>query len=174
MSRPIDKLNLSFYICLKLANIASAFLTNFLTLIFNAMQNKKDNAANVANATNSANQQANATNAVKTVIIGGKTIELTKQLEVNPFEAKAREAKKGIIWTIAEALKNSPEGLTKAEALTILVNCFDRPVKSLASTVNVQLPSRLSKDKGFIIKSVKGDDGQTRYFYKGQSEQTDK
>ncbi|MCK9482559.1 MAG: hypothetical protein M0R38_12525, partial [Bacteroidia bacterium] len=111
--------------------------------------------------------------AVKTVIIGGKTIELTKQLEVNPFEAKAREQKQGVIWTIAEALKNSPNGLTKAEALTILVNCFDRPVKSLASTVNVQLPSRLSKDKGFIIKSVKGDDGQTRYFYKGVAKPTD-
>lgn len=149
------------------------------------MQNKKNNAANVANATNSANnatQQANAGAAdkanaaatVKTVIIGGKTIELTKQLDSNPFEAKAREAKKGIIWTIGEALKNSPNGLTKAEALTILVNIFDdRPTKSLASTVNVQLPSRLSKDKGFIIKSVKGDDGQTRYFYKGVAKPTD-
>lgn len=129
------------------------------------MQNKK-NAANVANATNSANQQANAT---KTIVIGGKTIELKKQLEVNPFEAKAREAKQGVIWTIAEALKNSPNGLTKAEALTVLINCFeDRDPKSLASTVNVQLPSRLAKDKGYIIKSVKGEDGQTRYFYKGQ------
>lgn len=139
------------------------------------MSKNQKNANVAANAATSAATNA-ATNAgaVKTVIIGGKTIELTKQLEVNPFEAKAREAKKGIIWTIAEALKNSPEGLTKAEALTILVNCFDRPVKSLASTVNVQLPSRLSKDKGFIIKSVKGEDGQTRYFYKGQSEQTDK
>ena len=126
------------------------------------MQNK-NNAANAANAA--------AT--VKTVIIGGQVIELTKQLDSNPFEAKAREAKKGVIWTIAEALKNSPDGLTKAEALTILVNCFDRPVKSLASTVNVQLPSRLSKDKGFIIKSVKGDDGQTRYFYKGVAKPTD-
>lgn len=140
------------------------------------MQNKKNNAANVANATNSANQTNAATNAgaVKTVVIGGKTIELTKQLDSNPFEAKAREAKKGIIWTIGEALKNSPNGLTKAEALTILVNIFDdRPTKSLASTVNVQLPSRLAKDKGFIIKSVKGDDGQTRYFYKGTTEPTE-
>lgn len=137
------------------------------------MQNKKANAANVANATNSANQTNAAAN-VKTVVIGGKTIELTKQLDSNPFEAKAREAKKGIIWTIGEALKNSPNGLTKAEALTILVNIFDdRPTKSLASTVNVQLPSRLSKDKGFIIKSVKGDDGQTRYFYKGTTAPTD-
>lgn len=140
------------------------------------MQNKKNNAANVANATNSANANNNATNAgaAKTVVIGGKTIELTKQLDSNPFEAKAREQKKGIIWTIGEALKNSPNGLTKAEALTILVNIFDdRPTKSLASTVNVQLPSRLAKDKGFIIKSVKGDDGQTRYFYKGTTEPTE-
>ena len=136
-------------------------------------QNKK-NAANVANATNSANQQANATATPKTIVIGGKTIELTKQLDSNPFEAKAREAKQGVIWTIAEALKNSPNGLTKAEALTVLINCFeDRDAKSLASTVNVQLPSRLAKDKGFIIKSVKDESGSVRYFYKGVAKPTD-
>lgn len=138
------------------------------------MQNKKNNAANVANATNSANQTANQTATVKTVIIGGKVVELTKQLEVNPFEAKARQAKQGVIWTIAEALKNSPNGLTKAEALTVLINCFeDRDAKSLASTVNVQLPSRLAKDKGFIIKSVKDEAGTVRYFYKGQTDKAD-
>ena len=143
-------------------------------------QNKK-NAAKVANATNSANQtnaansanQTNAAGAVKTVVIGGKVIELTKQLDNNPLEAKDRQQKQGVIWTIAEALKNSDNGLTKAEALTILINCFDRPAKSLAATVNVQLPSRLSKDKGFIIKSVKQADGSTRYYYKGTTEPTD-
>lgn len=136
------------------------------------MSKNQKNANLAANAATSADQANQAT--VKTVIIGGKVVELTKQLEVNPFESKAREAKKGVIWTIAEALKNSPEGLTKAEALTVLINCFDdRDPKSLASTVNVQLPSRLAKDKGFIIKSVKGDDGQTRYFYKGVAKPTD-
>lgn len=139
------------------------------------MKTNKNNAANVANATNSANQTATNAEAVKTIVIGDKVIELTKQLEENPFESKQREAKKGVIYTIAEALKNSPNGLTKAEALTILVNVFeDRTVKSMASTVNVQLPSRLSKDKGFIIKSVKEADGSTRYFYKGVTEPTDK
>ena len=134
--------------------------------------NEKNNAAN--KPANNANS-APVAEAVKTITIGGKVIELTKQLEENPFESKQREAKKGVIWTIAEALKNSPNGLTKAEALTVLVNCFeDREVKSLASTVNVQLPSRLSKDKGFIIKSVKTEDGTTRYFYKGVTEPTDK
>lgn len=144
------------------------------------MQNKKANAATVANTTNSANNNANNNadkanaGAVKTILIGGKVIELTKQLEENPFESKQREAKKGVIYTIAEALKNSPNGLTKAEALTILVNVFeDRTVKSMASTVNVQLPSRLSKDKGYIIKSVKQEDGVTRYFYKGVAKPTE-
>lgn len=135
--------------------------------------NEKNNAANNAANNNSANSANNA-ETVKTITIGGKVIELTKQLEENPFESKQREAKKGVIWTIAEALKNSPNGLTKAEALTILINCFeDRAVKSLASTVNVQLPSRLSKDKGFIIKSVKTEDGTTRYFYKGVAKPTE-
>lgn len=139
------------------------------------MQNNKKNANLAANAATSAANNATDNAAPKTILIGGKVVELTKQLDSNPFESKAREAKKGVIWTIAEALKNSPNGLTKAEALTVLINCFDdRDPKSLASTVNVQLPSRLAKDKGFIIKSVKGDDGQTRYFYKGQSDGADK
>ena len=135
------------------------------------MKTQKNNAAN--NAANNANS-APVAEAVKTITIGGKVIELTKQLDENPFESKQREAKKGVIYTIAEALKNSPNGLTKAEALTILVNVFeDRTVKSMASTVNVQLPSRLSKDKGFIIKSVKQEDGSTRYFYKGVAKPTE-
>ena len=138
------------------------------------MKTDKNNAAN--NAANVKTDKNSATNAgaVKTIMIGDKVIELTKQLEENPFESKQREAKKGVIYTIAEALKNSPNGLTKAEALTILVNVFeDRTVKSMASTVNVQLPSRLSKDKGFIIKSVKEADGSTRYFYKGVAKPTE-
>ena len=138
------------------------------------MKTDKNNAAN--NAANVKTDKNSATNAgaVKTIMIGDKVIELTKQLEENPFESKQREAKKGVIYTIAEALKNSPNGLTKAEALTILVNVFeDRTVKSMASTVNVQLPSRLSKDKGFIIKSVKEADGSTRYFYKGVTKPTE-
>ena len=138
------------------------------------MKTDKNSANNATNVKTDKNSADNA-GTVKTIVIGDKVIELTKQLEENPFESKQREAKKGVIYTIAEALKNSPNGLTKAEALTILVNVFeDRTVKSMASTVNVQLPSRLSKDKGFIIKSVKTEDGSTRYFYKGVAKPTDK
>jgi hypothetical protein len=43
----------------------------------------------------------------------------------------------------------------------------DRKVDSLAQTITVQVPSRLTSDRGFIIESKDQEDGQRLYFYRG-------
>lgn len=58
----------------------------------------------------------------------------------------------GVISSILDILKKSPKGVTKDEILAELVILFpERPKDGMFKTIGVQLPSRLSKEKGVNI-----------------------
>jgi hypothetical protein len=120
--------------------------------------NKSNQATNVAN-----NQDNNGT-----IMIGGIAIA-PRAIEDNPLARKERAQKQGVIWAIGEVLKaHANTGITKARILEYVAAMHpDRKVDSLAQTITVQVPSRLTSDRGFIIESKDQEDGQRLYFYRG-------
>lgn len=70
-----------------------------------------------------------------------------------PGEGKAR--KPGVIAAIQELI--TAKALTKVEIVEALAKRFpDRPVDGMRRTVNIQLPGRMSKEKGITIKVAEG------------------
>ena len=64
------------------------------------------------------------------------------------------EGKPGVIATIIDLLKKGP--ITKADILAELVKTFpDREEKAMKSTINIQVPGRIIKDKGLDVVEVK-------------------
>jgi hypothetical protein len=66
--------------------------------------------------------------------------------------------KPGVIAAIAECISNSgKKGITKAEILTELISQFpERSEDAMKSTINVQIPARISKEKFPIAKTEEG------------------
>lgn len=120
------------------------------------MATTNDKATNVANSNDG------------TIMIGGIAIA-PRAIESNPLARKERQAKQGVIWAIGEILKaHANTGITKARILEYLAAMHpERKIESLAQTVTVQVPSRLSSDRGFIIEAKDQPDGQRLYFYRG-------
>ena len=121
------------------------------------MATTNDKTTNVVN-----NNKDNA----GTIIIGGIAIA-PKAIESNPLARKERAQKQGVIWAIGEILKaHATTGITKARILEYLAAMHpERKIESLAQTITVQVPSRLSSDRGFIIEAKDQPDGQRLYFY---------
>ena len=119
------------------------------------------------------NNQTNETADV--IMIGGIAIA-PKAIESNPLARKERQQKQGVIWAIGEILKAHAEtGITKARILEYLAAMHpERKIESLAQTITVQVPSRLTSDRGFVIESKDQPDGQRLYFYRGLKEEEDK
>lgn len=77
--------------------------------------------------------------------------------ELKELTGKKSEAKgPGVIATIFTLVTNSPKtGISKADILAKLVELFpDRSAESMQRTVNVQLPSRMSKERGVKIEKL--------------------
>lgn len=119
---------------------------------------------------NKSNQVANVTNkdSKDVIMIGGVAIA-PKAIESNPLAKTERQQKQGVIWAIGEVLKaHANTGITKARILEYIAAMHpDRKIESLAQTITVQVPSRLSSDRGFIIEARDQEDGQRLYFYRG-------
>jgi hypothetical protein len=128
------------------------------------MATTNDKTTNVV----SNNNQTNETNNANTIIIGGIAIA-PRAIEGNPLARKERQAKQGVIWAIGEVLKaHANTGITKARILEYIAAMYpDRKVDSLAQTITVQVPSRLTSDRNFIIEAKDLPDGQRLYFYRG-------
>lgn len=127
---------------------------------------------------NKGNQVANVTdkdNKDNVIMIGGVAIA-PKAIESNPLARKERQQKQGVIWAIGEILKaHASTGITKARILEYLAAMHpERKIESLAQTITVQVPSRLTSDKGYIIESKDQEDGQRLYFYRGLKNEEDK
>lgn len=126
---------------------------------------------------NKSNQVANVTDKdnASTIMIGGIAIA-PKAIEDNPLARKERQQKQGVIWAIGEVLKaHASTGITKARILEYVAAMHpDRKIESLAQTITVQVPSRLTSDKGYIIESKDLPDGQRVYFYRGLKNEEDK
>ena len=129
--------------------------------------NKSNQVANVTNKDNKDN--------AGTIIIGGIAIA-PKVIESNPLARKERQQKQGVIWAIGEILKAHAEtGITKARILEYLAAMHpERKIESLAQTITVQVPSRLTSDRRFIIEAKDQEDGQRLYFYRGLKTEEDK
>lgn len=95
--------------------------------------------------------------------------ELREQIEPKPVEKTAKPAKEkkvkaskspGVIATIATAIEDAGEnGISKEEILEKLVTAFpDREADRMKKTINVQVPTRISKEK-FKVRVENG-----RYF----------
>jgi len=127
-------------------------------MLTNDKSNKSNQVANVTNKDNKDN----------VIMIGGVAIA-PRAIEDNPLARKERQAKKGVIWAIGEVLKaHANTGITKARILEYVAAMHpDRKVDSLAQTITVQVPSRLTSDRGFIIEAKDQPDGQRLYFYRG-------
>ena len=124
------------------------------------MTNDQSKAKNNANA-------AEIATAPRTVIVHGQKIELKREF-VNPFAEKTKKQATGVIATIAALCENAENGITKGEVLEILANVFpDRNVKSMASTVNVQLPTRLASDKQYTFVTTLNEKGEKVYTFSG-------
>ena len=102
------------------------------------------------------------------IMIGGVAIA-PRAIESNPLAKAERQQKQGVIWAIGEVLKaHASTGITKARILEYIAAMHpDRKIESLAQTITVQVPSRLTSDRGFIIEAKDQPDGQRLYFYKG-------
>lgn len=126
------------------------------------------------NNSNNSNQVANVTNkdSKDVIMIGGIAIA-PRAIESNPLARKERSQKQGVIWAIGEILKaHASTGITKARILEYLAAMHpERKIDSLAQTITVQVPSRLTSDRGFIIESKDQPDGQRLYFYRGLKEE---
>lgn len=82
----------------------------------------------------------------------GKTKEGKKVIE-----KAGKPGKPGIIASIVECIEGSgKKGITKEEILNVLIERFsDREPQSMKSTINVQVPTRISKEK-FEVKALDG------------------
>ena len=86
---------------------------------------------------------------VKATVINNKKVK-TEKKEKTPKEKK--EKKVGIIATLVACMKAKPH--SKEQLLAALVKAFpDRPAEGMGKTINIQIPGRLSKDKGLKIKT---------------------
>ncbi len=91
-----------------------------------------------------------------------KIEELKAQLAAAKNELKELTGKKsapkgpGVISTIFTLVNDSGKtGISKADILAKLVEMFpDRAADGMEKTINVQLPSRMSKERGVEIKKL--------------------
>lgn len=122
-------------------------------------------------ATNVVNNKDNK----NVIMIGGIAIA-PRAIEDNPLARKERQQKQGVIWAIGEVLKaHANTGITKARILEFVAAMHpERKIESLAQTITVQVPSRLTSDRGFIIEAKDQPDGQRLYFYRGLKGEEDK
>ena len=69
---------------------------------------------------------------------------------------KAEKKGPGVISTIFTLVSDSGKtGISKADILSKLVEMFpDRAEDGMEKTINVQLPSRMSKERGVVIKKL--------------------
>ena len=161
------------YICIAVAPQLTQLLKSLINLFTNflnlkAMATTNDKTTKVVN-----NNQTNETADV--IMIGGIAIA-PKAIESNPLARKERQQKQGVIWAIGEILKAHAEtGITKARILEYLAAMHpERKIESLAQTITVQVPSRLTSDRRFIIEAKDQEDGQRLYFYRGLKTEEDK
>jgi hypothetical protein len=95
-----------------------------------------------------------------------KIDDLKAQLAAAKDELKKLTGKKaekkgpGVISTIFTLVSDSGKtGISKADILSKLVEMFpDRAEDGMEKTINVQLPSRMSKERGVVIKKL--EDGK--------------
>lgn len=85
-----------------------------------------------------------------------------------PKEKKVKEPKvsngSGVIASIEEFLKTSPGGISKQGILAKLVDRFPaKKTDSMKATINVQVPSRMAKERG--LKIDKRKDGDTTLYF---------
>lgn len=91
-----------------------------------------------------------------------KIDDLKAQLAAAKEELKKLTGKKsekkgpGVISTIFTLVSDSGKtGISKADILAKLVEMFpDRAEDGMEKTINVQLPSRMSKERGVVIKKL--------------------
>ena len=91
-----------------------------------------------------------------------KIDDLKAQLAAAKDELKKLTGKKaekkgpGVISTIFTLVSDSGKtGISKADILAKLVEMFpDRAEDGMEKTINVQLPSRMSKERGVVIKKL--------------------
>jgi len=91
-----------------------------------------------------------------------KIDDLKAQLAAAKDELKKLTGKKaekkgpGVISTIFTLVSNAGQsGISKADILSKLVEMFpDRAEDGMEKTINVQLPSRMSKERGVVIKKL--------------------
>lgn len=74
-----------------------------------------------------------------------------------PIKSAAKDGGLGVVATIAdEIVKAGKAGISKADILEVLVAKFpEKASKSMASTINVQVPGRISKEK-FLVEKLEG------------------
>jgi len=87
-----------------------------------------------------------------------KTAEVEKEKPVKEKKEKVvKEKKPGVIQTIFETLSAGPA--TKDELLEVLTKTFpDKQADSMKNTISVQIPGRMSREKGVNI--IKREDGK--------------
>jgi len=87
---------------------------------------------------------------------GGKKKTEKKKTEKKP--AQKKEKKSGVITTIVQTIEDAgKDGVTKEEIFKVLKKQFpDREEKSMKNTINVQVPSRISKERFAIKKTDEG------------------
>jgi len=93
-----------------------------------------------------------------------KELNPVKKEVVGKTLIKDKNKKLGVIATIADCIKSSKDGITKDEIFEILKTTFpERNINSMRNTINIQVPSRLSKEK-FKVLSKTQPDGTKLYF----------
>jgi hypothetical protein len=91
-----------------------------------------------------------------------------KKTAAAPAKKVAKKKGPGVLSTIADLLQaaSAKKPITKAEIAAKLEKAFpDRDPESMAKTVGVQVPSRISTERGIDVQTVKKD-GTTAYFAK--------
>ena len=103
-----------------------------------------DNSQLIADATKKIEDLKNQLTAAKE--------ELRKLIGKKSTESKGP----GVIATIFTLVRNSNEtGISKADILAKLTQMFpERAAEGMEKTINVQLPSRMSKERGVVIKKL--------------------
>ena len=76
-----------------------------------------------------------------------------------PKTAKTIIKSKGIISTIVESIeKSGKKGISKEAILNLLIKEFpDRSADSMKNTINVQVPSRISKERFPLVRMDNGN-----------------
>ena len=91
----------------------------------------------------------------KAKVVTGKKKGQEKKAPVNAFKGAASNGRPGVINSIISILQGATERkpVTKKEIHASLVKLFpDRTADAMQTTVNLQVPSKLRKDKGLTVQ----------------------